>query len=72
MTTQTTPNPGSKEAVRQGCTCPVFDNNEGEGIVIQGTRCFWTIGMCPMHGIEKENGQTSNNLHKDACLQKLR
>ena len=26
------PNPGSKEAIEQGCKCPVMDNNSGAGV----------------------------------------
>jgi hypothetical protein len=44
------PNPGSPEAAKAGCTCPVFDNRNGRG--------YWTDGVfvirdnCPLHGTE--------------------
>lgn len=41
------PNPGSDEAVEQGCTCPVLDNNHGRGNRFGS----FTIRMdCPLHG----------------------
>jgi hypothetical protein len=59
----TKPNPGSKEAIKQGCTCPVMDNNNGNGLPIpdkDGTirTAFWMSGDCPLHGIIKaEDGE---------------
>ena len=43
----TKPNPGSKEAEAQGCTCPVIDNGYGKG-------CYKVDGFiinmkCPLH-----------------------
>jgi len=43
------PTPGSDEAVKQGCTCPVLDNARGKGFMMQGERCFWYSGDCPVH-----------------------
>lgn len=45
------PNPGSDEAVEQGCTCPVLDNNHGEGIPYGKSKeqCFWVNEECPLH-----------------------
>lgn len=45
------PNPGSDEAVEQGCICPVLDNNHGEGIPYgkNGEQCFWINYGCPLH-----------------------
>jgi hypothetical protein len=43
------PNPGSDVAVKQGCTCPVLDNNRGKGFMINGTRMFWYSYNCPVH-----------------------
>ena len=40
------PNPGSDEAVKQGCTCPVLDNAHGKGI---GNGEFWIKDDCPLH-----------------------
>jgi hypothetical protein len=49
------PNPGSPEAVEQGCKCAVYDNNHGTGFQWGGesTPCFWINQECPLHG-EKE------------------
>lgn len=45
------PNPGSPEAVEQGCKCPVMDNHNGKGIMLgeQGPM-FWRAQSCPLHG----------------------
>ena len=44
------PNPGSKEAQEQGCTCPVLDNNYGKGFIWEnGEKCFWMTDGCPLH-----------------------
>lgn len=49
------PNPGSDEAVKAGCTCPVMDNHAGEGIY-EGTKgpFFWLSYDCPLHGANPE------------------
>lgn len=44
-----TPNPGSPEAVEQGCECPVLDNGRGNEKLGQ-ERGFWINGNCPLHG----------------------
>lgn len=51
------PNPGSKEAVEQGCTCPIVDNHYGAGVVMkEGEKpAFWYRSTCPMHGNELQN-----------------
>jgi hypothetical protein len=50
----TKPNPGSSEAVEQGCSCPVMDNRRGKGIPASGNgeswTAFWINAECPMHG----------------------
>lgn len=46
MTTVTTPNPGSDEALAKGCTCPVIDNGRGHG---RGDGNFWINEGCPLH-----------------------
>lgn len=43
------PNPGSKEAEEQGCTCPVIDNHYGKGLP-DGN--FWYTMGCPIHDEE--------------------
>jgi hypothetical protein len=53
-----TPNPGSDEAIEQGCTCAVSDNAHGRGFPWPHTDgldpnqcpCFWTTEDCPLHG----------------------
>jgi hypothetical protein len=48
------PNPGSTEALKQGCTCPVFDNAYGAGsgfITENGGPTFWYTEGCPVHTI---------------------
>lgn len=49
-----TPTPGSPEAVEQGCTCPVGDNCQGAGFILNGERVFWFDADCPLHGTKKE------------------
>lgn len=46
------PNPGSKEAVDMGCTCPVIDNHHGKGVPVGkgGAPLFWHSENCPIHG----------------------
>lgn len=39
------PNPGSDAAIRQGCTCPVLDNDHG-----RGSGPFWMSIDCQLHG----------------------
>lgn len=54
MTDIVTPNPGSDEAVKQGCLCPVIDNGRGKGAGVRnddGTPIFWISSECPIHGI---------------------
>lgn len=51
------PNPGSQEAIEQGCKCPVMDNARGKGIPVpngDGTysAAFWMSGDCPIHGFK--------------------
>ena len=42
----TDPKPGSPDARKQGCTCPVIDNHHGAG----DPRGWWVSGDCPLHG----------------------
>lgn len=40
------PNPGSKEAIKQGCICPTLDNSQGKGYMgMEGI--FIINGKCP-------------------------
>ena len=44
-----TPNPGSDEAAKLGCTCPMIDNHHGLGAHGEGNQ-FWIADDCPLHG----------------------
>ena len=46
------PNPGSPEAIKQGCKCPRMDNANGRGAWgSQGEDAiFWIAPSCPLHG----------------------
>jgi len=48
---QSLPNPGSPEAMAQGCTCPRMDNANGKGAGLDedGTPLFWRTHGCPVH-----------------------
>lgn len=48
-----TPNPGSPEALANGCRCPRMDNANGAGIGCLGDRfgCVM-VADCPLHGFE--------------------
>jgi len=43
------PNPGSDEAIKMGCTCPVLDNAHGNG-ARGDPNLFWISEDCPIHG----------------------
>lgn len=47
-----TPNPGSDEAIDQGCVCPRYDNAKGRGAWgSEGEDAiFWITPSCPLHG----------------------
>ena len=56
------PNPGSKEAVALGCTCPVIDNHYGEGVPDgEGGTHWWHNGSCEIHGLEKLEQEDDSN-----------
>lgn len=42
------PNPGSSEAIKIGCNCPVLDNNFGRGYYGSSTGFVYSIN-CPIH-----------------------
>jgi len=49
------PDPGSDEAVKLSCCCPVLDNNFGQGFTWRNengerVRSFWISAKCPLHG----------------------
>ena len=43
--------PGSDDARREGCTCPVIDNARGKGAGVDddGHPLFWYSDECPYH-----------------------
>ena len=46
-----TPPPGSDEARKIGCTCPVMDNHHGARIPTElGFPNYWVNEDCPVHG----------------------
>ena len=47
------PYPGSDEAIRQGCLCPVIDNHFGRGFPHKGQTSFWITESCPLHGVKE-------------------
>lgn len=58
------PNPGSKEAIKQGCTCPKMDNANGKGYMggvrdEHGQTVFVCTVGCPVHdfGCNKWEGK---------------
>lgn len=46
------PNPGSKAAIKQGCTCAVLDNNHG-GFPPYPPDGWWITAGCPVHAPQK-------------------
>ncbi len=51
------PKPGSPEAIKQGCKCPVLDNNHGAGFPVTDTdgkkqTGYWMNGECQLHGFK--------------------
>lgn len=51
--TDGTTNPGSDEAIAQGCKCPILDNARGKGsgyVNSEGSPQFWINADCPLHG----------------------
>lgn len=55
MTIITNLNPGSDEAIKAGCTCPVLDNAHGAGTGYKdsnGDPLYWIEQACPIHSKE--------------------
>ena len=72
MEKEKVPNPGSDEAVTQGCSCAVLDNAHGHGA--WGTffhpddeKLFWITEGCHLHDPQKGGHHRSNR--KDNSLQ---
>lgn len=42
------PDPGTDEALNEGCICPVLDNGRGRGYMGQDGVFIYTLG-CPVH-----------------------
>lgn len=54
------PKPGSPDAIKQGCVCPILDNAHGAGVGGDGGKFGWWIsGYCPLHGEENGNSPQS-------------
>ena len=49
------PTPGSDEAIKMGCACPVMDNNNGTGFFWGNDLCFVYNADCPVHNEEYFN-----------------
>ena len=47
------PNPGSEEALKQGCICAVLDNRHGLGAIDNKDGVFWVTEGCPLHDDRK-------------------
>lgn len=72
MSPETQPNPGSDEAVRRGCLCPVLDNARGLGIYRDGKE-FWIDHGCPLHGgVAGEGGSAVSEPTRDDTAEALR
>ena len=49
MQSETVPNPGTEEALAQGCLCPIMDNCYGRGYFAGPPRSFIYVDNCPLH-----------------------
>jgi hypothetical protein len=50
------PKPGSKEAILDGCKCPIIDNEYGLGRGGNGFEFGWFVNEdCPLHGTQDYN-----------------
>lgn len=48
MNKKITPNPGTNEAIKSGCTCPIMDNGHGKGYMGQKGVFVYNLN-CPLH-----------------------
>jgi len=62
------PNPGSNDAVRRGCTCPILDNSKGWGYFKKDS--FWITQNCPLH--DKTDYNKNSNAVVNSCKHKRR
>jgi hypothetical protein len=53
------PNPGSNDALKIGCLCPVLDNAHGKGYMCMEGVFVYREG-CPVHSANKENPNSEN------------
>ncbi len=51
---KTPPNPGSDEAIKAGCQCPILDNCHGKGAYDGKDGVYWINEECPLHGGKHE------------------
>lgn len=59
------PNPGSNEAIDQGCTCPVLDNAHGRGVPWPREDgldpnehpSFYVVEGCPIHAPSRDRSE---------------
>lgn len=48
------PKPGTADATKQGCACPVMDNHHGAGRYGRGEQYGWFVSAaCALHGKAK-------------------
>lgn len=52
------PNPGSNEAIKLKCSCPVMDNGHGKGYMGQ-QGIFYINETCPLHGTKSKEAQNA-------------
>ena len=53
------PNPGSDDARKRGCTCPVMDNCHGRGAYgVAGH--YWITEGCPLHNPRKDTNDNDS------------
>jgi len=56
-----TPNPGSDEALKRGCRCPVMDNCHGRGYYAGRPGIdFVVVEDCPLHGKDHDPQETDH------------
>lgn len=49
------PKPGTREAWKAGCVCPLMDNAYGKGYFGDGEKYGWVVtGGCPVHAPEDQ------------------
>lgn len=41
--------PGSAEALKIGCLCPIMDNRNGAGRFYRGERVWYVSSVCALH-----------------------